>query len=183
MASSTNSYAESLAKLAKGVADVLSVTEDINEAMASTDESVSSDAASIPSFSNITKRRARVEDTVAKFTQGGGVVETDDGTCRKISVTAVPAPPDTITALPQPAAFGIDPNGFFESLQYPRCVVRLSLKGLVDDDADRAVVDRIIVDSTQTVASGTGSVLDLYASEIKGKDITYVELLALLAAA
>ena len=75
-----NSFAGNIAQLTESVNDVLTVVEGMNEAMLGNQEEVKvSDDLTLPSFSNITKRIERAENTISKFVQGKGVIETDDG--------------------------------------------------------------------------------------------------------
>lgn len=179
----TNSFAENLAQLTEHTAEVISALEGINESMAGNDAEINvSDTLSLPSYSNIVKRVTRVEDTIAKFTQGKGTVETDDGTYRKITVSTTSRPPETITGIGSVNSFMSNPNWFFESLQYPKCCIQVDLTDKIDSTSDRVYVDRIILDSTGTIASGTGNILDFYNSNISGKNLNYVSLLNLLAA-
>jgi hypothetical protein len=126
----------------------------------------------------VLRRLDRVENTVAKFTQGKGVVETDDGTYRKIKVTAVSAPPTSITGLEQVNAFSINPNWFFESFQYPRCVVKLDLTPHVEESSDRAYVTRIIIPANQ-ITNGISNI-DFYRNNIAGQNLSYNRLIDLL---
>lgn len=148
--SNTNSYAENLRQLTDNVKDVIAVANAINEAVAGTDEyAVIDSSLKIISNANIQARLSRAENTIAKFTQGKGLVETDDGTYRKIKVDTISRPAPTINDLPGVKQFAINPNWFFENLQYPRCIVKIDLKGKIDDDSDRAYVDRLIIDTNQ----------------------------------
>lgn len=148
--SNTNSYAENLRQLTENVKDVIAVANAMNEVISGEEEyAVIDSSLKIASNANIQQRLKRVEDTVAKFTQGKGLVETDDGTYRKIKVDTVSRPAATINDLPGISTFTINPNWFFESLQYPRCIVKIDLKGKIDDDSDRVYVDRLIIDTNQ----------------------------------
>ena len=93
MPTNVNSFADNMNTLVSKVNDVLSLTEAINESMAGTDAEVSvrSNDSSIvlPSYSNVIQRLNRAENTIATFTRGYGVIETDDGTYRKISVQSI----------------------------------------------------------------------------------------------
>ncbi len=177
----TNSYADNLAQLTKNTADILSIAEGINEALSSTESEVRvTDSIALPSFSNIVKRVNRAEDTISKFTQGKGIVETDDGTYRKIKVTNISRPPETISDLKSVEEFNINPNWFFESLQYPRCVVKIDLKGKIDDDSDRVYVNRIILDANVISNMSYQTAREFYEQNIQGQEIGYTTLLALL---
>lgn len=176
-----NSYADNLAQLTKNTADVLALAEAFNEALSSTEAEIRvTEDIALPSFSNVVKRVNRAEDTIAKFTQGKGVVETDDGTYRKIKVTNISRPPETITDLSEINTFAINPNWFFESLQYPRCVVKLNLKGKIDDSADRVYVNRVILDANALVGTTYETVTDYYNENILNQNLGYTSLIALL---
>ena len=171
----SNSYAENLKKLTENSADIIAIASGINEAMAGNDAEVNiSEDMSLPSFSNIVKRVERAENTISKFTQGKGVVETDDGTYRKIKVTNVSRPPEAISSLSFSNVFSIDPNWFFESLQYPRCTVSIDLTDKIDEDSDRVYVTRIILDRSNT------DILDYYNNNIANKPVGYAALITML---
>ena len=171
----SNSYAENLKKLTENSADIIAIASGINEAMAGNDAEVNiSEDMSLPSFSNIVKRVERAENTISKFTQGKGVVETDDGTYRKIKVTNVSRPPETISSLEFSNVFNIDPNWFFESLQYPRCTVSIDLTDKIDEDSDRVYVTRIILDRSNT------DILNYYNANIANKPVGYAALITML---
>ena len=171
----SNSYAENLKKLTENSADIIAIASGINEAMAGNDAEVNiSEDMSLPSFSNIVKRVERAENTISKFTQGKGVVETDDGTYRKIKVTNVSRPPETISSLEFSNMFNIDPNWFFESLQYPRCTVSIDLTDKIDEDSDRVYVTRIILDRSNT------DILNYYNANIANKPVGYAALITML---
>ena len=171
----SNSYAENLKKLTENSADIIAIASGINEAMAGNDAEVNiSEDMSLPSFSNIVKRVERAENTISKFTQGKGVVETDDGTYRKIKVTNVSRPPEAISTLAFSNVFSIDPNWFFESLQYPRCTVSIDLTDKIDEDSDRVYVTRIILDRSNT------DILDYYNTNIANKPVGYAALITML---
>lgn len=174
-----NSFAENVRTLTDSANKVLSVAEAMNESITgNAPEIYLSDDIKLPSFSNVLRRLDRVENTVAKFTQGKGVVETDDGTYRKIKVTAVSAPPTSITGLEQVNAFSINPNWFFESFQYPRCVVKLDLTPHVEESSDRAYVTRIIIPANQ-ITNGISNI-DFYRNNIAGQNLSYNRLIDLL---
>ena len=171
----SNSYAENLKKLTESSADIIAIASGINEAMAGNDAEVNiSEDMSLPSFSNIVKRVERAENTISKFTQGKGVVETDDGTYRKIKVTNVSRPPEAISSLTFSNVFSIDPNWFFERLQYPRCTVSIDLTDKIDEDSDRVYVTRIILDRSNI------DILDYYNTNIANKPVGYAALITML---
>lgn len=152
----TNTFIENLNKLTKEASDVLSYAEVMNEAMTGNSDTVTSpDGLTLPSYPNVLNRLERVEKTVSTFTSGKGMVETDDGTYRKIKVDAVSKPAATISGIESDGKFSIDANWFFESLQFPRCKVKIDLTDKIDANSDRVYVNRIIVDSTQSKLSDT----------------------------
>lgn len=174
-----NSFAENVRNLTDSASKVLSVAEAMNESITgNAPEIYLSDDIKLPSFANVLRRLDRVENTVAKFTQGKGIVETDDGTYRKIRVTTVSAPPTSITNLDPVNAFSINPNWFFESFQYPRCVVKLDLTPHVEESSDRAYVTRIIIPANQ-ITNGISNI-DFYRNNIAGQNISYNRLIDLL---
>jgi hypothetical protein len=174
-----NSFAENVRTLTDSANKVLSVAEAMNESITgNAPEIYLSDDIKLPSFSNVLRRLDRVENTVAKFTQGKGVVETDDGTYRKIKVTTVSTPPTSITGLEQVNAFSINPNWFFESFQYPRCVVKLDLTPHVEESSDRAYVTRVIIPANQ-ITNGISNI-DFYRNNIAGQNLSYNRLIDLL---
>ena len=149
----TNSFSENLAQLTEQTTQAITMLAGMNEAMSGeTAEVKISDNLSLPSFSNVVKRLERAENTISKFTQGKGVVETDDGTFRKVKVTTISRPPETISRIEPVSEFSINPNWFFETLQYPRCVVKLDLTDKIDPASDRVYVTRVILNSEETAA-------------------------------
>ena len=174
-----NSFSENVKNLTQSANTVLQVAEAMNEAInGNIPEVYLSDDIKLPSFSNVLRRLDRAENTIAKFTQGKGVVETDDGTYRKIKATAVSTPPNNITELQQVDTFGINPNWFFELFQYPRCVVKLDLTPHVDESSDRAFVTRIIIPST-AITNGIDNI-DFFRNNIQNKNLSYTRLIDLL---
>ena len=148
--SNVNSYSENLTKLTEASKNVIEMASALNNAVkGNSAEVVMGDGITLPSLQNIANRVERVENTISKFTQGKGIVEVNDGSYRKIRVDAISKPAANISGLPSLSTFGINPNWFFESLQYPRCVVRIDLRGKIDSDSDRAYVNRIIIDVDQ----------------------------------
>ena len=173
-ANNINTFAENMSKLTENSKKVLSMAEGINEAMKGNDAEVYiSEELAIPSFSNIVKRVERAENTIARFTEGKGVVETDDGSFRKIKVTTISRPPQAIDSLVFENKFSINPNWFFESLQYPRCVVKLNLTGKIEESSDRVYVVRVMLEATDDNVS-------FYENYIKNNNLNYNSLISLL---
>ena len=174
-----NSFAENVKDLTKSASDILNIAQAMNESISGNSAEVYiGNNISLPSFSNIVKRVERAEDTIAKFTQGKGIVETADGTFRKIRVSTISAPPKNITNVDDVSTFSINPNWFFESLQYPRCTVKLDLASTVEEDSDRAFVDRIIIDAN-AITNGITNI-EFYNNNIAGQNLSYTNLINLL---
>lgn len=170
-----NSYSDNLSKLTEASKNIVDIASALNTVMTgNTSQVVVGDGITLPSFQNIVNRMERVENTVSQFVQGKGVVEIDDGSFRKIKVDLISKPADTISNLPAVTTFSINPNWFFESLQYPRCVVNLDLKGQIDDTSDRAYVNRIIIDINQDGLSTE------QIGEIKNLKLDYGEMIEYL---
>ena len=145
-----NSYEENLKQLTKNSKEMVELAKAMGEAVTGNEESVVfGDGILLPSFINVTNRLRRAENTIATFVKGHGVVETDDGTYRKIKVETISRPPKNVGSLVDVSTFTINPNWFFESLQYPRCIVKVNLTEKIDDDSDRVYVNRIIIDTDQ----------------------------------
>ena len=145
-----NSYSENMAQLTKAANDMLDVAQAMNKTITGNDaEVVVADDIVLPSYQNIVNRVERAERTISRFTAGKGVIETGDGTYRKINVETISRPANTIENLGGISQFDIDPNWFFESLQYPRCNVKIDLSGKIEEDSDRVYVTRLIVDTKQ----------------------------------
>lgn len=145
-----NSYAENVAKLTEAANEILEMAESINEAVTGNEaEVVITDDLVMPSFQNVLNRLDRTERTVERFIEGKGIVETNDGTYRRVSVEAVSKPAIDIAGLEAVQNFSINPNWFFESFQYPRCVVKIDLADKIEPDSDRVYVSRFIISKDQ----------------------------------
>ena len=176
----TNSFSENLSQLTAQTTQAIEMLAGMNEAMSGeTAEVKISDDITLPSFSNVVKRLERAENTISKFVQGKGIVETDDGTFRKVKVSTISRPPETIGNIAPITEFSINPNWFFESLQYPRCIVKLDLTDKIDPASDRVYVTRVILDSEETTAAGI-DVKSFYAANIQNVNIGYTTLINLL---
>ena len=163
-----NSYTENLRKLTESSKNIVEMATALNNAVTGNSaEVIMGDGITLPSLQNVINRVERVENTISKFTQGKGIVEIDDGSYRKIKVDLISKPAENITGLSPVTQFGINSNWFFESLQYPRCVVRIDLKGKIDSDSDRAYVNRVIIDVDQD------NVTDDIKSEILSSQLSY----------
>lgn len=179
MSNNINSFAQNLAQLTESAAKVINVAEAMNETIEGNSAEVYiSDGVALPSYANMVKRVERAENTVAQFTKGKGIVETDDGTYRKIKVSTVSCPPTDIGKIDAVDTFNINANWFFESLQYPRCVVKIDLTGKIEDTSDRVYINRIIIDADELTNNVSGK--DFYLNNIAGKSLSYNVLIDLL---
>lgn len=154
---------------------MLDVAQAMNETITGNNaEVVVTDDVVLPSYQNIVNRVERAERTISRFTSGKGVIETGDGTYRKINVETISRPATTIENLGGVSQFDIDPNWFFESLQYPRCNVKIDLAGKIEEDSDRVYVTRIIVDTNQDRLN------DSVKSDILNTTLPYGEMIKFL---
>ena len=172
----TNSYTENMAALTASAKEVMEYAEAMNETITGNDaEVVIGEETVMPSFENVIQRVERAERTISRFTSGKGVIETDDGTYRKVRVETVSRPANDVTNVDGVESFDIDPNWFFESLQYPRCVVKIDLAGKIEADSDRVYVSRIIIPMTQKKLTQAVQE-DILSSTLKyGDMIEYLE--------
>lgn len=153
-----NSFSENMTELTNSVNDAMKMVAAFGETETSMDSSVSvtlanGETISMPSIQNLMKRMDRTENTVATFVKGSGVVETDDDTYRKIRVQTIAKSPQTIEDVEDVSTFEIDSNWFFESLMFPKCVIKINLKGKIEDNADRIYINRVILQYTDSDAS------------------------------
>lgn len=180
MSKNINTFSENMTELTKNVTDTLSLISGYGEAAMSEDSTVDvqltdGTVIKMPSTANLLKRIERAEDTVATFVEGDGVVETQDGTFRKIKVTTLPKAPTKIENISPVSTFNINANWFFEDFMFPKCVVSLDLKGKIDDNSDRVFINRIILDYT---ASLNGVSMETYYNDnIKDVGLTYTSLI------
>ena len=171
-----NTLSENMSQLTKSVNETLSLINGYTEASSSNDSTVEVKLAdgstvTMPSYGNVAKRLGRVEDTMAAFVQGSGVVETDDGTFRKVQVTTVPKSPKRIESVANVTTFNADANWIFEDFMFPKCVISVDLKNQIDDNSDRVYVNRVILDYTNY------DVEQYYRDNIMGTTISYASLI------
>ena len=166
-----NSLSENTERLTANVNDAMSALNAINESMFSDSDSVTVDGVTVPSYSSVITRLQRAENTVSAFVKGNGVVQTDDSTYRRVKVTTVPKAPAKIENIETPVSFVTDSNWIFEDLMFPKCKVQIDLKGKIDDDADRVIVNRVILSTEYT---------DFYTQNILGRGLSYPDLITLL---
>ncbi len=167
-----NSYSENMAMLTQAANEIVEMAKAMNESVTGNDaEVVITDDVVLPSYQNIVNRVERAERTMARFTAGKGVIEADDGSYRKIRIETISRPANDVLNVEGTSSFDIDPNWFFENMQYPRCVVKIDLAGKIEDDSDRVYVCRIIIDVNQT------RITEDIKSSIKNDQMTYNEMI------
>lgn len=171
-----NSYSENMAKLTEAASEILEMTEAMSRTVTGNEaEVVITEDMVLPSYQNVINRLDRTERTVSRFIEGKGVVETDDGTYRKVRVETISRPANNIYNIGQTTTFDIDPNWFFESLQYPRCVTKIDLAGKIEEDSDRVYISRIILDINQDKLQN-----ESLRTEIKNSTLSYDEMIKYL---
>ena len=171
-----NTFAENMNKATEALVDGIKLISAYGESATTTDSSVSVElidgtVVTIPSTANLTRRMERAENTISAFTKNQGIIETDDDTYRKVKVETVPKSPSVIDSLPEVTDFHIDANWFFEDLMFPKCSVKIDLKGKIDDDSDKVYINRVILDYKNQ------DVIDFYDSSIVGKELSYSQLI------
>ena len=174
-----NSFSQNLTDLTNSVQDAMALLTGYTEGSVSSDSSVAvtlsnGEQIKIPTYGNLERRMQRVEDTVATFVKGNGVIETDDNTYRNIKVTTLPKSPKPIESLGEISTFDINPNWMFEDFMFPRCIVKVDLTGKIEDDADRIYSNRVIL------AYNNVEIRTFFNENIRGKEISYPALIELL---
>lgn len=101
----------------------------------------------LPSLTAVSRRLDAVQESVSTLMEGKGALRVGDnvGSAFSVRLTTPATAPTRITGVVNPTTFGIDPNWWFEDLMYPRAMVRLDLKGTIDDFSEKVEVDRIIL--------------------------------------
>lgn len=175
----TNSYFENMSNLTKAAEEILNVANAFNETISGNKDYVviqEDSSLVMPSYGNVIHRLERAENTIAQFTQGKGVVQANDGSYRKITVDNISRPAADIefSGL-NISTFDVDPNWFFESFQFPRCVVKINLAGKIEDTSDRVYVTRIIIDSLQNALDSDAKNVIMDSSLSYNDMVAYLE--------
>ncbi len=135
----------------------------INEAITSDEESVtlnienadgSKDTFTIPSFGYLKNSIERLNNninTISNIKGAGSTVRLSDGTYRKVLAAKLPSAAPSVTALNSVNTFKIKSNYFFENMMNPLLCVNLDLTNQVNNDVERVLVRRYILD-TDTIA-------------------------------
>lgn len=183
-----NSFATNTEELTKSANLALNTLVQINESIISTNDTVTIDVPvfdektnenivetfSIPSYNSIINKCNNTLSTVNSLLEGTGNVTLSDGTKRDIRVSTIAKSPDTIYDVKKPTVFKSVSNWFFEDMLFPKIVVPFDLKNRIEDNSDRVLVKRLIINNEIDTnrAWFTNNLLDKYLS--------YTETLTLL---
>jgi hypothetical protein len=172
-----NSFADNVSKLVKSANNSIAALNALSETIISEDDVVNvklnDGDIQIPSYNNLINRLKTVEKTVDSFSSGNGIVKLVDGTHRYVKVSNLPNIPQKIKEVSAPSYFNINANWFFESLMFPKIVVKLDLTNKVEDDSDRIKICRIILKSDDKNKV-------FYEEFIKDKNLSYGNLITIL---
>lgn len=183
MNNNINTFAENVNKLVKNTNVALESLNALNESMTTTNDTVTmtlpgSDGSintyEIPSFNSIINKLNSTTNTVATFVNGSGIVETLDGTYRQIKPTPIPIAPSIVGNIEIPTTFEINNNWFFEDFMFPKVIVSLDLKNNIDDNSDRVLINRLIIDTT------IPQNLTFFNENFVGNYISYYDTISLL---
>lgn len=179
-----NTFAENVNNLVKNTNIALETLNSINESLITdndtvtltvpSDTSIGIQTYEIPAYKSIINKLDSTVNTVETFVNGSGIAETNDGTYRQISATPIPVAPNIVGEINTPTTFNIDSNWFFEDLMFPKIIVTLDLKDNIDDNSDRVLVNRVIIDTT------VPQNLTFFNEQIIGNSYSYVDLISLL---
>lgn len=157
MQNNINTFSENVNKLVKNTNVALEALTSLNESLITNNDTVNINVPSedgtiatykIPSYNSIIKKLNTTNNTVDTFVNGSGIAETLDGTYRQIKATPIPMSPAIVGNIAAPTTFNVNSNWFFEDFMFPKLVVSIDLKDNIDDNSDRVLVDRIIIDTT-----------------------------------
>lgn len=176
-----NTFAENMEELVNKSNSAISILSGMADSLITDSESVAvkvdDSSIIIPSYNNILNRIKVVEDTVAAITTGNGTITLADGTNRNITVDTLMQIPNKIENVANVTAFDVNSNWFFEDLMFPKIVVKLNLKDKIDDNSDRIVVKRIILDIKGNLDTVTR---DFYSYNIKNQKLSYADVINLI---
>lgn len=178
-----NTFAENVNKLVKNTNIALETLTSLNESLVTTNDTVSvsvpSDDGSIstfkiPSYNSVINKLNTTTNTVSTFVNGNGIAETLDGTYRQIKATPIPIAPNVVGTIEAPTTFSINNNWFFEDLMFPKLSVSLDLKDNIDNNSDRVLINRLILDTT------IPQNLTFFNENIVGNSLSYYDVISLL---
>ena len=176
-----NTFAENMEELVNKSNSAISILSGMTDSLVADSESVTvkvdDSSIIIPSYNNILNRIKVVEDTVSAITTGNGTITLADGTNRNITVDTLMQVPSKIENVANVTTFDVNSNWFFEDLMFPKIIVKLNLKDKIDDNSDRVVVKRIILDIKGNLENVTR---DFYRYNIENKNLTYADALNLI---
>lgn len=181
---SNNSLSDLLSKLLTLNNNSIESFSKINEAITSDSESVTLkienadgtyDTFTIPSFGYLKNSIERLNnniDAVSNIKGGGSTVRLSDGTYRKVLAAKLPSAAPSITKLNSVNTFKIKSNYFFENMMNPLLCVTLDLSGQINNDVERVLVRRYILDTD------TSQKVDFFEQNYSAKpDINYNDFL------
>lgn len=116
----------------------------------------------LPTITTVNRKVDALQESISTLMEGKGSLRVGDnaGSAFSVKLSTPAVAPRRIAGIPNPTTFVIDPNWWFETLMYPRAAVRLDLKGMIDDFAEKVEVDRIILPyNTDTLTFYTNTVL------------------------
>lgn len=176
-----NTFAENMEELVNKSNSAISILSGMTDSLVADSESVTvkvdDSSIIIPSYNNILNRIKVVEDTVSAITTGNGTITLADGTNRNITVDTLMQVPSKIENVANVTTFDVNSNWFFEDLMFPKIIVKLNLKDKIDDNSDRVVVKRIILDIKGNLENVTR---DFYRYNIENRNLTYADALNLI---
>lgn len=187
MKKNINSFASNTEELTRNTNIALEALVGLNKSLTTQDDTISItvpdydessgnstvNTFNIPSYTSIINKCNNTKNTVESLLSGHGNVKLSDGTYREIHTNTIAKTPKVVFDVKSPKMFRSVSNWFFEDLLYPKIVVPFNLKYRIDDESDRVVVKRVIVDNEydNTIAwfNNNISELDLSYTEVIDK--------------
>lgn len=159
----------------------------VNEAITSDAESVTLnienadgtvDHYTIPSFGYLKNAITRLENTINAISNiggGGSTVRLSDGTYRRLMTVRLPSEAADIQRMPTLNTFSVKSNYFFENMLNPMLYVTVPLDGQIDNNTERVMVKRFLLDTDTTAKS------EIFDTTLKNRsNIDYDEFLQIL---
>lgn len=183
-----NSFASHTEELTKNVNVALETLVQLNNSLVTNEDTVSIsipnydetsgesviETYNIPSYNNILNKVENVKNTVDTLTNGNGNIKISDGTYRDIKISNIAKTPKTIFGIKTPTHFKSISNWFFEDLLFPKMVIPFNLKNKIDDDSDRVLIKRLIINNENT------SNIAWFKNNLLGKNLDYNTIMDLL---
>lgn len=179
-----NSISTLLPELLRLFNNSLESFEKVNEAITSSQESVTIDIqggdgtitkVTIPSFGFLKNSIDRLNtniNTITNVSGAGSSLRLSDGSFRKLVLSKLPTEAQDLTAINSVNNFNIKSNWFFENLINPLLYVTFNITGQAPIDTERAIVKRYLIDTN------TQSKKNYFTNNLKGRsDILYDQFL------